>query len=525
MLIKTIRTISTESQPPTNSIPFRSSDEGIESYNTDESRINGRLEGIFFPRNEAEIADLLIKANQRKTPITLRGSGTGLVAGAVAKSGFIISTERMKRIKTPEKSIDKGNKKTIMQVEPGATISEISQTAESAGFFYPVNPTESSSSIGGNINTDASGSRAFKYGSTRHYIEQLRVVLMNGEVLVLQRGENLFNKSGKLKLTYADGQTICLTQPDYSMPEVKNSAGYFNLRAMDFIDLFIGSEGTLGVVSQATLRLLPPPGPVLTGLIFYDSLKEAIDFVEKARDISLLNRQKNGSGLDLRALEFIGRSALDFVSNKYSGIIPSRTAAAILIEQELSAETDIDNFDRHPACRELFTLLGDKAEDNNSSWISFPGDLKHMQRILDFRHAIPESVNQKLRYEKMGTDLIAPIQELEKFVRTCEAIPKKHQVPHAIWGHISKCQLHVNLIPGNDSEYDRALEAYEELARAVTKMGGSVAAEHGIGKTKHRYLEIMYGEKNIAEMRSLKKTFDPLMLLGQNNIFTCKTQT
>ncbi|MEA3333448.1 MAG: FAD-binding oxidoreductase, partial [Pseudomonadota bacterium] len=270
MLIKTVKTVSTKTQPPTNSIPFRSSDEGIENYNTDESRINGRLKGVFFPRNEAEIAALLVAAGQRKNPTTLRGSGTGLVAGAVAKSGFVISTERMNRIETPKKIIDKGNKKTLMEVEPGATISEINQAAERAGFFYPVNPTESSSSIGGNINTDASGSRAFKYGSTRHYIEQLRVVLMNGEVLVLRRGENFFNESGKLKLEHTNGQTTCLKLPDYSMPEVKNSAGYFNLQAMDIIDLFIGSEGTLGVVSQATLRLLPPPGPVLTGLIFYD---------------------------------------------------------------------------------------------------------------------------------------------------------------------------------------------------------------------------------------------------------------
>lgn len=120
----------------------------------------------------------------------------------------------------------------------------------------------------------------------------------------------------------------------------------------------------------------------------------------------------------------------------------------------------------------------------------------------------------------MGTDLIVPAQELEKFVDICEAITQKHQVPHAIWGHISKCQLHVNLIPGNDAEYGRALKAYEELATTVTKMGGSVAAEHGIGKTKHRYLEIMYGKKFIAEMRSLKKSLDPLMLLGPGNIFS-----
>lgn len=519
MFSKTIKTISAGPLPPADQIPFRSYDAGIESYNTDESRICGQAQGIFFPRNEAEVATTLLEAGQRKTPITVRGSGTGLVAGAVAHNGFVISTERMNRIETPETIIDKGIKKTTIRVEPGAVISEISQIAQESGFFYPVNPTETSASIGGNINTDASGSRAFKYGPTRGYIEQLRIVLMNGEVLILQRGENCFNQSGKLELIYSNGRTVSLTQPGYSMPKVKNSAGYFNLPAMDIIDLFIGAEGTLGVVSQATLRLLPSPGPVLTGLIFFDSLKEAVTFIAKATEISLQNRQKNRKGLDLRAIEFIGRSALDFVRDKYSDIIQDKTSAAILIEQELPAETDIDNFDSYPACRELFALLGNKAEDRNSSWISFPGDLKHMQRILDFRHAIPESVNQKLRYEKMGTDLIVPARELEKFVYICAAIPQKHQVPHAIWGHISKCQLHVNLIPGNDAEYGRALKAYEELARAVTAMGGSVAAEHGIGKTKHSYLEIMYGKKFIAEMRSLKKSLDPNLLLGRDNIF------
>ncbi|RLB67166.1 MAG: hypothetical protein DRH03_11335, partial [Deltaproteobacteria bacterium] len=471
-----IKTVSPEPSSLTSPIPFRSTSEGVENYRTDESRIQGRIKGVFFPRNEAEIATLLLTAQVNKTLITLRGSGTGLVAGAVAKKGYIISTERMNHIEDPKTTCEFGSKKTIMRVEPGAIIKEISDRAQGAGFFYAVNPTESSASIGGNINTDAAGSRAFKYGSTRTYIEKLRIVLMNGEVLVLQRGKHHFNDSGKLEIVCSGGQSINLTQPRYIMPEVKNSAGYYNQPTMDLIDLFIGSEGTLGVISQATLRLLPSPGPILTGLIFYDSLEEALTFIRDARETSLQNRISGKSGLDLRALEFIGRSALDFVRDKYKGIIPDETLAAIMIEQELPTKCDIDNFDQLPACRELFDLLGDKAEKSDGSWISFPGDNKHMQRILDFRHAIPESVNRKLRYEKMGTDLIAPARHLEKFVHLCSEIPEKHQVPHAIWGHISKCQLHVNLIPSDKFEYQRALLAYEDLAQAVTALGGSVAA-------------------------------------------------
>ena len=159
MLTKTIKTILTDPQPLLDQIPWRPSDAGIESYNTDESRTCGQAEGVFFPRNESEIATILLEAGLRNTLITLRGSGTGVVVGAVAKSGFVISTERMNRIDTPETIIDKGTPKTTMRVEAGAVISEISQIAQDSGFFYPVNPTETSASIGGNINTDAAGSR------------------------------------------------------------------------------------------------------------------------------------------------------------------------------------------------------------------------------------------------------------------------------------------------------------------------------------------------------------------------------
>lgn len=502
-------------------IPRRTDPEALAGYLADESRRRGSAEAVYLPHNEGEVAAVVAAAAQRGIPVTVRGAGTGVVAGAVPAGGWVLATERLNRIGPVAYGEVNGQNQPMIDVEAGATLDEIARAAAEHGLFYPPNPTESTASIGGNINTDAAGSRAFRYGATRDYVEELRLVLADGKPLHIRRGETFFDAAGRLALAGGgNGSGRELVLPSCVMPAVKNSAGYFVRPGMDLIDLFIGAEGTLGVVTGARLRLLPTPGPVLSGLVFFATPDEALTFVEAARYATLRTRQQDGPGLNLRAIEFIHRSALELVREPYAGRLPEGAATAILIEQELPPATAAGgDFENCPAVRELFALLGDQLEDERASWISFPGDERHMQRIIAFRHAIPEQVNRRLTYEKMGTDLIAPPARLREFVTGCTAIPLKHDVPHATWGHISKCQLHVNLLPTTAIERERALAAYADLARMAVALGGSVAAEHGIGKTKHPYLEIQYGRDCLAGMRQLKETLDPHAILGRGNIF------
>ena len=481
------------------SIKSKIDPEAIQDYLRDESRINGRATKVWFPENELEVAAILAEANRLGIAITIQGGRTGLVAAAVPFGGWVISTEKMNKIIKLEKLADE----SYVVVQPGARLSEVQDRAEEAGLFYASNPTNRDSYIGGNVNTDASGSWAFKYGSTRRYVNRLRIVLANGNILDIRRGQVKLDKDGKIMGLNLQPLLDLLRD---KMPNVKSSAGYFVHEGMDLIDLFIGSEGTLGVVTEIELKLFAQPPPVVTALIFYRSVDKALNFVKATKYASQ-------NGLDIRAIELIDESAFEFIGDKLRGKypqIPLEAKCAVLVEQEIPEGTD-----------EL-SLAEVKGfpENEGSSWFTLPEDEKLKRAIRDLRHDIPTMVNEKLQREKMGTDLIvAPDIDPAEFLTRSKEILQRNKVTHAIWGHISENQLHINLLPQDDAEYERALNAYCELAGLVTELGGSVAAEHGIGKTKHPYLEIMYGPEIIQEMQKIKAALDPHWILGRGNIF------
>jgi len=229
----------------------------------DASGFQGHAERVFAPANEAELLEILQQASRDSIPVTTAGARTGLTGGSVPEGGWAISMEKFQRLE-----IATG----CAQAGAGVSLEALQAAASRANQFYAPDPTERTASIGGTISNNASGSRSFRYGSTRRHILGLRVALIDGRVLNVQRGD----------------------QVDFPVPQIplpnttKNTAGYALAPDMDWIDLFTGSEGTLGIVIEAELKLLPKPADVLTGVIFFPDDDRALDAVDRWRTVERL---------------------------------------------------------------------------------------------------------------------------------------------------------------------------------------------------------------------------------------------
>jgi FAD/FMN-containing dehydrogenase len=444
------------------------------AYLEDASNLRGHAERLFVPADEAALSAVLREASAGGTPVTIAGAGTGVTGARVPFGGWVVSLEKFNRLE-----IASGH----ARCGAGVLLRDLHAGTQARGQFYPPDPTETGAAIGGNIATNASGSRSFLYGSTRRWIESLRVVLADGTVREFARGEAIDFDPGSIPL-----------------PAVtKNTAGYLLSPGMDWVDLICGSEGTLGVVTEARVRLLPAPKSLLAGVIFFPSDDLALDAVE-------------AWPRTLRMLEYMDAHSLDIVRARYSEI-PPEAAAALLIEQELesddSPEVDawIDRIESSGALLEV-------------SWFAAaPAD---RERFRVFRHTLPELVNDRVRRSgalKMNTDYAVPLSAnramLAAYRRVLDAeFPGRY----VLFGHIGDAHVHVNLFsdPANPAH---ATEVLAQLAREAVALGGTVSAEHGLGKRKAHLLEIQYTPDQIAAMRVVKRGLDPVAILGRGTLF------
>ena len=209
----------------------------------------GHAERLVMPSSIDEVRAVMCEASEKNIPVTVSGARTGTVGGAIPFGGWVVSLEKLNKIK----SVDRDAMRMV--VEPGATLTEVKRAADAGGLLYPPDPTEWSCQIGGTIATNASGARSFRYGATRNWVNALKVVLADGDLLELRRGE-VFSDDGVLRLVTASGREITAKAPTYQRPNVtKNASGYYSAEPLDAIDLLIGSEGTLGVIVEAELAL------------------------------------------------------------------------------------------------------------------------------------------------------------------------------------------------------------------------------------------------------------------------------
>jgi D-lactate dehydrogenase (cytochrome) len=507
----------------------------IQSFLSDASYMrDGRADRVVFPESDEEVAEILAAATRDRTPVTVSGAGTGTVGGRVAFGGVVLATDKLNEIKSLVKEENGGR----AVVQAGVVLADFQRFVESQGLLYPPDPTERDCFLGGNVATNASGSRTFKYGPTRAYVERLKIALATGDLIDIRRGEHYTDSSGRIEIPLQSGRKIEALLPSYRMPQVRKVAsGYYVAPRMDVIDLFIGSEGTLGVIVEVEVKLLPKPEGFLAGIVFFDDDNQLLAFVSKVREISLRTRAElkhkgktidqlfadksradhEGSGLidvDARALEYFDKESLVFLRERYP-LIPASAVGAIFFEQEVNAQNEGDFLAAWYAyLQEHKALLDD-------SW--FATNEQDQAKLREFRHQLPVLMNEwfaRYKQRKVSTDMAVPDEEFPGMLRFYESTLRTSGLRYTIFGHIGDNHVHVNILPRNDDEGTRAREIYLQFLKRAAAVGGTLSAEHGIGKLKRDYLSLFYSDEHLREMAALKLAFDPSAILGRGNIFS-----
>ena len=479
----------------------------IQNFLSDASNYKGFCEAVYFPENTSDVSEILKEANNKKIHVTIAGNGTGLTGARVPEGGIVISTDKLNKII----HIDKDKMYAIS--EPGVLISNLLSALKEKELLYPPDPTENNCYLGGTVSTNASGEKTFKYGPTRNYILELEIVLADGEILNLKRGDYLADKL-ELQLKTESGKEINIHLPSYKMPTTKNSAGYFVKPGMDAIDLFIGSEGTLGVITKIKIRLLQNPDKIISCVVFFGSEENALDFIQKGREISYTSRTYNNiQAIDALSLEFFDEKTLDFMREDY-GQIPNEAKAGVWFEQEVNKSNEDFFLDQ------WITLIKEFNGDEDSAWFAFTESDKEKLQI--FRHAISQKIIElvaKNNVKKLGTDVAVPDIKFRELYNFSKKAVQKLKFIYLIYGHFGNSHMHLNILPSNEEEYLKGKIVYNAICKRAVELGGTISAEHGIGKLKTDYFLEMYGKRIIRKMAKLKKTFDPNMILGSGNIF------
>jgi D-lactate dehydrogenase (cytochrome) len=378
-------------------------------------------------------------------------------------------------------------------------------------------------------------------------VQRLKVALATGDLIDLRRGELRADSKGQIRIPLPSGGFIETQLPSYRMPATrKHASGYFVAPEMDVLDLFIGSEGTLGVIVEIETSLLPKSAGLLSGVVFFRGEAELLAFVRDARNQSLENRDLSGSSvgrlgtlmdkalevtkrepitpgaasdeshdaIDARALEYFDRESLTFLRQKYE-TIPGDATGAIFFEQETDSTSEDSIMRSWLALMEKHIALAD------NSW--FATNEPDQAKLREFRHALPVLMNEwfvRHRQRKVSTDMSVPDDAFAGMLQFYQNTLQASGLKYTIFGHIGDNHVHVNILPRDDKEGVKAREIYVEFLKRAASEGGTLSAEHGIGKLKRDYLRLFYSDQDLREMAALKRAFDPAGILGRGNIFS-----
>jgi len=424
-------------------------------YSFDATKVSVRPDVVVRAKSAGEVARVLARANDEGIPVYPRGAGTGLSGGAVpTMGGIVLDLAAMDRIV----EIDEDN--LTVTAQAGVVVAEVQSRAERKGLFYPPDPASNMvSTLGGNIAENAGGLRAFKYGVTRDYVLELEVVLPAGEVLTLGRRT------------------------------VKGVTGY------DVLTLMVGSEGTLGVITQATMKLVPAPKAVATVLLVFRSPGDALDAVSAI----VKNR------IIPRACEFIDRGCLDLVIGRVELDIPDEARAVLLVETDGSLET---------AKADLAAAIG-VARKCKAFEIIKAEDEAEREKLWALRRELSPAIQGAFPL-RINEDICVPRSRVGEILAKVELIGERHGIAVCTYGHAGDGNLHVNVLPGDDGEatMERTGRAIAEIFRETVAAGGTLTGEHGVGFSKQEYLSIEVPEAGIALMRRIKAAFDPNNILN-----------
>lgn len=493
-----------QNEPLKNIICKTGTDE-LTDYITDASNYTGKCDAVYFPRSTEEVIAIVNFANDNKIPVTVSAARTSLTGSGVPEKGIVINTSLMNKI------LDYSKEQKYITLQPGYYLKDLKQFLGDKYLFYPPDPTEELSTIGGNVATNASGAKSFKYGATRNFVTELEIVLTNGDKLNLIRGEN-FAEANKLTLISDSGKKYGLALKTISMPAVKNASGYYIKDNMDAIDLFIGSEGTLGIITKIKLRLLEARESLLSCLAFFCAEDDALAFIADAREKALRGRNNNDYSVpQARALEFFDENSLSLLREDYPELPQSN--AAVWFEQDYSEAIPDSSLE---AWNELLCKHNASAE----SWFAFNG--KEREKLEQMRHAVSYKVNEYIKRKglrKVGTDVAVPDNSFTEFYKLITGLVKASGLRYVTYGHFGNSHIHLNMLPANSDDYDTAKNIYYNICLEAVRLKGTVSAEHGIGKLKKEYLRLMYKPEEIEVMKNIKALLDPHFILGAGNIF------
>ncbi|MBU2101868.1 MAG: FAD-binding oxidoreductase [Candidatus Omnitrophota bacterium] len=482
------------------SVLIKTKPEEFQSYLEDTSNLKGSAHTLYAPSDSREVSSLLEELCAQKTHCTVSAGRTGTTGGCVPFDGVALSLENLTGIGPVDTA------RGLVRVQAGVTLAALEERLRQQNYTLRAAPTESLAYIGGAIATGASGVRGFGYGSIRNYVSALDVVLSDGTPFAVRRGE-----VRAVKRTFAftrEGRVFSFSLPSYACPPVKTQAGYYVRDDMDLIDLFIGSEGTLGIIVGAELAVSVVPHAMFDGLIFFEDKLKALSFVR-----SIQERKRKGAPCPV-ALEFFDSFSLEFLRPDYS-FIPSQARAALYFEQEVG---EADNLE------ESLATWANRIEDAGALFDSciIAETQKERERLFLFRHRLPQRINEFLRsthQRKAATDIAVPDHLFLSMYTFYQEIARSSGIEYVNFGHIGQSHLHFNFLPRNQEQSIHAQELLRTLCAKAVAFGGTVSAEHGIGKIKKPYLSLMYDQKEIKEMAALKRYFDPACILGLDNIF------
>lgn len=449
-----------------------SSDKSVrEAYSADASGLYLVPELVGRPESVEEVVELVRQATADRTPVTCAGAQTSTTAASITDKGMLMSLRSLDRIS----AIDEETR--TINVEPGALVGEIKRTAAAAGLLFAPDPTsEEESTIGGAIACNASGARTLKYGATRKHVQALKVVMASGEVMEFRR-TNL----------------------------EKNTVGY--AFAHDPIDWFIGSEGTLGIVVEAELALLPLPAHVVGLGVFFRTEEAALSFVVAARESRIVAP---------RCIEYFDDQAIGIArAAAQGGMLPDGALAMVYVEEEIGDDLD-------STLGKWSDLIQSVATDFDP--LVFDGEAR-LREARKIRHSIPSTMNERgTRHRdaggrKVSTDWAVPYRKVAEAIRTARALAAQCGIEQpVIYGHAGNGHPHQNFTARDARELATIEEVVEQTLRHVLALGGTVAAEHGIGKIKRRWLPLQMNGLQIAMMTAVKRALDPLGILAPGNI-------
>lgn len=496
----------------------------------DESKLRAEnVQSIYLPESTEEVSWAIQDVAAKDHSCVISAGRTGIAGGAVPLG--VTSIICLDKLKNPL-GLVREDETYAIRVEPGMSLARLtgllmrndfsvcteqdgeehkaaqaSLMSDDLQLWFPVNPTETSAHIGGIIATNASGARSYRYGASRNWVRSLTVILADGRLLKIRRGE-VFANDGFFLLHETDGAKTTIRPGEIPLPDTKATLGYPLAENMDLIDLFIGSEGTLGVITEIELRLAVKPETSIGVLAIAPDEETALGLVENAR-------AKEDVRFD--AIEYFDPAAFKLIKAKkdqdgagsHIPDLPNWEGCGVYFE--FSGTED----ETEEACIPLEEILEKSGLSLDDTWAAMEPAEMAAQRI--FRHAVPEAVNGiigRRKHEfpglhKVGTDMAVPDEKLREVFDMYRKGLETSGIDSVIFGHIGDNHVHVNLLPKDMEELTKAKQIYLDWAEQVVAMGGAVAAEHGIGRMKKAMLRVQYGPELLHQMKMVRSAFDP----------------